>query len=52
MPASSPPESPALAVLERLPVTTLRGVGPRLAQQLSDYGITLVEDLLFHLPLR
>ena len=41
-----------MAVLERLPVTTLRGVGPRLAQQLSDYGITLVEDLLFHLPLR
>ncbi|MEQ9397522.1 ATP-dependent DNA helicase RecG [Haliea sp.] len=39
-------------MLERLPVTTLRGVGPRLAQQLSDYGITLVEDLLFHLPLR
>jgi len=41
-----------LAVLERLPVTTLRGVGPRLAQQLADYGITQVEDLLFHLPLR
>jgi len=41
-----------LAVLERLPVTALRGVGPRLAQQLADYGISQVEDLLFHLPLR
>jgi ATP-dependent DNA helicase RecG len=41
-----------LAVLERLPVTALRGVGPRLAQQLADYGINQVEDLLFHLPLR
>lgn len=41
-----------MAVLERLPVTALRGVGPRLAQQLADYGINQVEDLLFHLPLR
>ena len=41
-----------MAVLERLPVTALRGVGPRLAQQLADYGISQVEDLLFHLPLR
>ncbi len=41
-----------MAVLEPLPVTALRGVGPRLAQQLEDYGITQVEDLLFHLPLR
>ncbi|MDO8860161.1 ATP-dependent DNA helicase RecG [Haliea sp. E1-2-M8] len=41
-----------MAVLETLPVTALRGVGPRLAQQLADYGVTQVEDLLFHLPLR
>ncbi len=41
-----------LAVLAPIPVTELRGVGPRLAQQLADYGIRQVEDLLFHLPLR
>jgi len=31
---------------------SLRGVGPRLAERLRAYGITGVEDLLFHLPLR
>jgi len=34
------------------PVQELRGVGPKLAQKLADYGIFRVEDLLFHLPLR
>ncbi|HBX73945.1 MAG TPA: ATP-dependent DNA helicase RecG, partial [Halieaceae bacterium] len=41
-----------MAVLEPIPLTALRGVGPKLAQQLADYGVTQVEDLLFHLPLR
>ncbi len=41
-----------MAVLEPIPLTSLRGVGPKLAQQLADYGIGQVEDLLFHLPLR
>ncbi|HBQ40073.1 MAG TPA: ATP-dependent DNA helicase RecG, partial [Halieaceae bacterium] len=41
-----------MAVLEPIPLTSLRGVGPKLAQQLADYGVTQVEDLLFHLPLR
>lgn len=41
-----------MAVLDPVPVTQLRGVGPRLAQRLADYGIHQVEDLLFHLPLR
>lgn len=33
-------------------VRELRGVGPKLAEKLLDYGIRQVEDLLFHLPLR
>ncbi len=41
-----------MPVLERTPLTSLRGVGPRLAEKFSGYGITQVEDLLFHLPLR
>ncbi|WP_460589894.1 ATP-dependent DNA helicase RecG [Haliea atlantica] len=41
-----------MAVLEPVPVSQLRGVGPRMAQRLADYGIHQVEDLLFHLPLR
>jgi len=35
-----------------LPVTVLRGVGPRMAGKLERLGIRKVEDLLFHLPLR
>jgi len=33
-------------------VRELRGVGPRLAEKLADYGVHQLEDLLFHLPLR
>ena len=33
-------------------VTTLKGVGPRVAERLEKIGITEVQDLLFHLPLR
>lgn len=33
-------------------LTELRGVGPKLAARLQDYGVHSVEDLLFHLPLR
>jgi ATP-dependent DNA helicase RecG len=35
-----------------IPVTRLRGVGPKLAARLAEIGIVEVEDLLFHLPLR
>ncbi|MCB1700285.1 MAG: ATP-dependent DNA helicase RecG [Halioglobus sp.] len=35
-----------------IPVRELRGVGPKLAAKLADYGVHRVEDLLFHLPLR
>lgn len=34
------------------PVTTLRGVGPRVAERLARLGIASVQDLLFHLPAR
>lgn len=33
-------------------VQELRGVGPKLAEKLADYGVFRIEDLLFHLPLR
>ncbi len=38
--------------LETQPVTSLRGVGPRLAGRLARLGLETVLDLLFHLPLR
>ena len=33
-------------------VRELRGVGPKLADKLSDFGVKEIEDLLYHLPLR
>ncbi len=44
-----PNHTPAL---DRVPVTTLKGVGPRLAEKLAGLGLNSVQDLLFHLPLR
>jgi ATP-dependent DNA helicase RecG len=38
--------------IANLSVRELRGVGPKLANKLADYGVHRVEDLLFHLPLR
>ena len=38
--------------IANISVQELRGVGPKLAGKLSDYGVHRVEDLLFHLPLR
>ncbi|MEM9254417.1 MAG: ATP-dependent DNA helicase RecG [Pseudomonadota bacterium] len=38
--------------IARLSVRELRGVGPRLAEKLAEYGVNHLEDLLFHLPLR
>lgn len=37
---------------ELLPVTSLKGVGPSLAERLRRLGIESVQDLLFLLPLR
>jgi ATP-dependent DNA helicase RecG len=38
--------------LQDLSVTTLKGVGPRIAERLAGLGIESVQDILFHLPLR
>ena len=38
--------------LERMPVTQLKGVGAALAATLAKLGITSIQDLLFHLPMR
>jgi ATP-dependent DNA helicase RecG len=35
-----------------LPVTTLKGVGPKVREKLSRLGLTTVQDVLFHLPHR
>lgn len=34
------------------PVTQLKGVGPRIAEKLTNLGVVTIEDLLFHLPAR
>lgn len=44
--AARPPAS------EPLPVTALKGVGPRLAERLRRLGVRTVEDVLLHLPSR
>ena len=38
--------------LDTLPLTYLKGVGPALAKKFKQLGISSLEDLLFHLPLR
>ncbi|HAR91239.1 MAG TPA: ATP-dependent DNA helicase RecG, partial [Gammaproteobacteria bacterium] len=38
--------------LDALPLTYLKGVGPAIAKKFKQLGISSVEDLLFHLPLR
>lgn len=42
----------ALQNLARIPVTTLKGVGPGMASKLEKIGLISLQDLLFHLPLR
>lgn len=41
-----------MANLAGVPVTALKGVGPRMAERLERLGLNTVQDLLFHLPLR
>jgi ATP-dependent DNA helicase RecG len=38
--------------LEKLPLTSLRGVGPGIEGKLNNLGIHNLQDLLFHLPFR
>jgi len=38
--------------ISTLPVTALKGVGPKLAEKLKRLGLHTVQDVLFHLPLR
>ena len=42
----------AVPPLDERPVTSLRGVGPALAETLERLGLHTVQDVLFHLPLR
>ncbi|NNG12767.1 MAG: ATP-dependent DNA helicase RecG [Halobacteria archaeon] len=48
----NPPVTNTTDNLDTLPVTALKGVGPRVAGRLERLGIRTVQDVLFHLPLR
>ena len=37
---------------EQTPLTVLKGIGPALADKLDRLGLSSVQDLLFHLPMR
>ncbi len=37
---------------DRTPLTILKGIGPALAEKLARLGLSSIEDVLFHLPLR
>ncbi|MGL4836175.1 MAG: ATP-dependent DNA helicase RecG [Shewanella sp.] len=41
-----------LQQLDLVPITDLKGVAKKVAEKLAKLGITTVQDLLFHLPLR
>jgi ATP-dependent DNA helicase RecG len=49
MPAS---DKTTADTLDTMPVTVLKGVGPRMAGRLGRLGIHTLQDVLFHLPLR
>ncbi|RUO63595.1 ATP-dependent DNA helicase RecG [Pseudidiomarina insulisalsae] len=38
--------------LHRIPVTVLKGVGPKLQERLAKLGLVTLQDVLLHLPLR
>jgi ATP-dependent DNA helicase RecG len=41
-----------LGGLGQIPLTSLKGVGPKLAERLGNINLHSVQDLLFHLPMR
>jgi len=43
---------PLNTTLDALPVTVLRGVGPKSSARLEAFGLETVQDVLFHLPRR
>ncbi len=45
-------ESPAAPAAHEVSVTTLKGVGPAMSAKLEGLGLSTLQDLLFHLPLR
>jgi len=52
MPRRPPAEPASEPQLADLPLSTLRGIGPKLAEKLARLHLHSVQDLLFHLPLR
>ncbi len=42
----------AAAGLHRIPVSVLKGVGPKLQERLTKLGLATIQDVLLHLPLR
>lgn len=38
--------------LDVIPLTTLKGIGPKMAEKLERLGLRTVQDMLFHLPVR
>ena len=46
------PDTDHSDTLDSMPVTLLKGVGPRMAERLARLGIRTLQDMLFHLPLR
>ncbi|ROR99088.1 ATP-dependent DNA helicase RecG [Sinobacterium caligoides] len=38
--------------LDQIPVATLKGVGPKVAEKLAKVGVISIQDVLFHLPMR
>ncbi|HEY9148199.1 MAG TPA: DEAD/DEAH box helicase, partial [Gammaproteobacteria bacterium] len=52
-PSSRPvAQHPSAPTAQSVAATSLKGVGPRMAERLDTLGISTVQDLLFHLPLR
>lgn len=40
------------SALHVIPLTTLKGIGPKMAEKLARLGLYTLQDVLFHLPLR